>query len=237
MRIALDYITFSVIGLSAAFLGPALLEYSRVSSNSEAVYPIRMRMPGFSLVRINSAMVGANSSERVAKVSAVENSDLARVEAADQIRPPIQLPVGSFAASFGKIDPAPAARHGPRSFGSLLAVDYDLGAHIGSSAGMAVQSSKALAGTLDVRKRIRVGKAALAPIDVKVGSGANIYVNVAQLSSMLQTQGKVLKASTSADRDGRTDLDGFVSLDELRNNGFKVRYDATGDALVVESDV
>ncbi|MDZ4307006.1 hypothetical protein [Allopontixanthobacter sp.] len=136
----------------------------------------------------------------------------------------------SFAASFRNIGLTAPQPRGPRSLGDVLPVQYDLGTQTGSSAAMAVQSTRALAGTIDVRKQIRVGKAAAAPIDMKVGSGANLYVNVAQLSSMLKTQGKVLEAPSGSDPDG------FVSLDSLRNSGFKVRYDAAGDAIVIDGD-
>lgn len=231
MRLTFDYVTFSVIGLSAVFLSPILLQFSQAAIGSQTIYPVRLTLPGLSLAGV---VTGPGSSDLIdpAQGSAVnadpDMAEIAPPSAAISAKP---TRGGAFATSFGSYGPAASPARDPRSFGNVLAVHYDLGAHAGSAEGMSVQSPDALAGTIDVRKRIRVGKAAPTRIDVKVGSGANIYVNAAQLSSILETQGKVLKASSSAA------LDGFVSLDDLRSYGFKVRYDAVGDALVVDGDV
>jgi len=122
---------------------------------------------------------------------------------------------------------SPGENYQARNF---LAVKYDLGTATGTTSAMPVKSPGMLAGTIDIRKKIRVGETATTNIDVKLGSGANIYVNAAQLSSILEAQGKVLTAGSGAG------LDGFVSLDDLRSKGFNVRYDAAGDALIVDGE-
>ncbi len=93
-----------------------------------------------------------------------------------------------------------------------------------------MQSRGALSGTLDVQKPVQVGAAPPARIDVKIGSGANIYLNGAQLAALLSAQGRRLKSTAPIGKDG------FVSLDDLRSSGLKIRYDAAKDSLVVDGE-
>lgn len=231
MRLAFDNAILSAIGLSALCLVPISLQFVRMSAGSEGIYPIRMKLPQISLAGANSGEIASGSNNPAAESGKFSGSDAVQIEAAPEERPTVQKENGKFAAAFQDLGQTKSATRDARAFGNMLAIEYDLTALAGSSDGMHLQSSKALAGTMDVRKRIKVGKADPTRIDVKVGNGANIYLNAAQLSSMLQAQGKTLKATSA------TNPDGFVSLDDLRDNGFKVRYDATGDALIVDSDV
>jgi hypothetical protein len=230
MRLTIDYVTFSLIGLSTLCLSPIVLNLSELSIGSPAVYPIRLDLTRIPLARHNAVRATTYLADLVGEQPQNEGFDPPKFQLTFDRFPGKQMSAGTFDSSFPDIGSAEPVSPRPRAIGDLLAVQYDLGAHVSASAGMPVESSQALSGTIDVRKRIRVGKAEPTRIDVKVGSGANIYVNVAQLNSILEAQGKVLKAATAAD------YNGFVSLSDLRSNGFKVRYDAVGDALVVDSE-
>lgn len=237
MRINFDFFTFSIIGISALSLSPVLLQLHQGADSAAAFYPVRFDLSqipprqkvsaGRQTHIVSPAQAGQDAGP---PGSAPGESSLER-HAASQMGP-------SIAASPFQDDrpgtAGPRVLQSPgesRKSGNLLAVQFDLGAQAEPSAGVAIKPSSMLAGTIDVRKKIRVGKAAATNIDVKLGSGANIYVNAAQLSTILETQGKALQPGSEAE------LDGFVSLDDLRNRGFKVRYDATGDALIVDGDV
>jgi hypothetical protein len=230
MRLTLDYVTFSLIGLSALCLSPIVLNLSELLIGSPAVYPIRLDLTRIPLARPNAVRATTYLADLVAEKPQNENFNPPKLQLTFDRFPGKQMSAGTFDSSFADIGPAEPTLSKPWSVGDLLAVQYDLGAHVDAPAGMLVESSQALSGTIDVRKRIRVGKAEPTRIDVKLGSGANIYVNVAQLNSILEAQGKVLKTATAAGSDG------FISLSDLRSNGFKVRYDAVGDALVVDSE-
>mgnify|MGYP003120583643 CR=1 FL=1 len=129
---------------------------------------------------------------------------------------------------------ANSGKASPQRLGDVMPVEYDIGMATGAGGGGAsnitVQSARALAGTLDVRKPIRIGQGAPGRIDVKIGSGANIYLNGAQLASLMEAQGKALKVPAGMDENG------FVSVDDLRSTGLKIRYDAGRDALVVDGE-
>lgn len=140
--------------------------------------------------------------------------------------------------------PGNTGKANPQRLGDVMPVEYDIGTAIraggglgtgtgaggGGAGNITVQSARALAGTLDVRKPIRIGQGAPGRIDVKIGSGANIYLNGAQLASLMEAQGKALKVPAGMDENG------FVSVDDLRSTGLKIRYDAGRDALVVDGE-
>ena len=234
MRINFDFFTFSIIGISALSLSPVLLQLHQGADSAAAFYPVRFDLSQIPPRPTVSASRETPIGDPAEAGHSVEHPGSATNESSRHAA--IQMGPTMAASPFQDDRPGTA---GPRALqssgesrksGNLLAVQFDLGAQAEASAGV-VKPSSMLAGTIDVRKKIRVGKAAATNIDVKLGSGANIYVNAAQLSTILETQGKALQPGSEAE------LDGFVSLDDLRNRGFKVRYDATGDALIVDGDV
>lgn len=237
MRITFDFFTFSIIGISAISLSPVLLQLHHAKDSTANFYPVRFDLSEISPMQTTSASRDIQIGDRAEASDVVGNLGSATVESSLERHAASQMGPAMAASPFQDDRPNTAGTKGvqspgeSRGSGILLAVQFDLGAQAGSSAGVAIKPSRMLAGTIDVRKKIRVGKAAATKIDVKLGSGANIYVNAAQLSSILETQGKALQATSEAE------LDGFVSLDDLRSRGFKVRYDATGDALIVDGDV
>lgn len=231
MRLPFDYVTFSVVGLSAISLSTVFLQFAYFPVNADAFYPLRMNLTDIGGKQAGSASYASQSGGMAEDLATLGNADAPLIETPEFGLPERKFETGAFAAEFGDGGQIGTDSRITRSLGNVLAVNYDLSSQAGTSDGLSVQSSGSLAGTIDVRKRIRVGKAVPTRIDVKVGSGTNIYVNAAQLSLLLETQGKALQATSGAD------LEGFVSLDDLRSHGFKVRYDAVGDALVVDGDV
>lgn len=237
MRINFDFFTFSIIGISAISLSPALLQLHQEPDGTAAFYSVRIDLseisPRQTVFANRETHIGnpAEAGDGVEHLGSVTGESSLERHSASQMGP------AKAASPFEDHSSVAVGPKGVRSSGegretaNLLAVQFDLGAQAESTSGVAIKPSRMLAGTIDVRKKIRVGKAAATNIDVKLGSGANIYVNAAQLSSILETQGKALQPTSEEG------LDGFVSLDDLRNRGFKVRYDATGDALIVDGDV
>lgn len=237
MRITFEFFTVSIIGISAISLSPVLLQLHNAPDSTAAFYPVRFNLSEISAQQAFSASLDtqirnrAESSKVIEKLGSVTSESSLERHAATQMESALAASPFQVVKSGGAGPKGTQPSGESQKSGNLLAVQFDLGAQAHSSAGAAIKPSRMLAGTIDVRKKIRVGKAAATKIDVKLGSGANIYVNAAQLSSILDTQGKALQLASEAE------LDGFVSLDDLRSRGFKVRYDATGDALIVDGDV
>jgi hypothetical protein len=232
--VTFKFITFSIIAISVISLSPSLLQLRNAATSSSTFYPLRFSLSEISSRNTVSASPNARAHNEVKTDSAVESFASAIDEAPIGALAAKQKDAARTAAALPYSRPSHTGSNRLQSsgenqkFGNLIAVEYDLGAQAERSAGTVIKPSGMLAGTMDVRTEIRVGKASPTKIDLKLGNRANIYVNAAQLSSILEAQGKAFKATSGAGPDG------FVSLDDLRDKGFEVRYDAIGNALVLD---
>lgn len=229
MRISVDRTSVLVAVLVAAFLALMVAQVAWQQMAKDAGYPVRFALPQMSRSISFAEASLVQSRGAVVDVAAIHVAAEDQAGAADA-RPSItgvQSPAGALMRRPGVPNAQPGIKPG---FNGVMPVEYDIGASSGDGGGMTVQSAKALSGTLDVRKPIRIGQGAPARIDVKIGSGANIYLNGSQLAFLFEAQGKSLKAPVDMDADG------FVSVDDLRSSGLKIRYDAGKDALVVDGE-
>ncbi len=213
-------ITYAKVLLVPAFLGLAAVAVFARPGGGNVSYPIKFALPSTPIV-IDMGP-GAGLPKGPAQLALPQS-------AATEIQEGLQ-PDTAILSGIRPVRSLQGTSATMRPLGVELAVDYDMGAAAAGRGAVAVQPAKALAGTIDVRKPIRIGGGAPGKIDVKIGSGANIYLNGGQLASLYAAQGRAIKPPAGIDGDG------FVSLSELRGAGLKIRYDATGDALVIDGD-
>lgn len=234
MRISLDRSSVFVGLLVAAFLALMVAQVVWQQMAKDAGYPVRFALPHISRSISFAEASLVESRGGTVDIPAVEVSADELAQAADA-KPSItgvQSPAGALMRRPGVPNTQPGLNTSMKpGVNGVMPVEYDIGTAADNRSGMTVQSAKSLSGTLDVRKPIRIGQGAPARIDVKIGSGANIYLNGSQLASLFEAQGKSLKAPVDMDENG------FVSVDDLRSSGLKIRYDAGKDALVVDGDV
>ena len=209
-RLALGAVA-AVLVTATVVAGVRLLPFSRTAVSFQA-YPVRVALSQKIIIDLSDPIAPAsNGSGSAIDETAPAASDTPAAGGAGLTLPGAPPPIAATGAAMAMaaVQRPPVAPAPPRS-GAFLVSDFDLAA--GASSSKSVQLSKP----------VWLNGRSAGTVELRIGSASEVYVRRDDIAGLLD--GKV----PLPQGDG-----GFVTLDQLRDRGLDIRYNASRDVLAI----
>ncbi len=162
-----------------------------------------------------ASQIGANAGKQPI---AITDDDSAIKEAIKEQTAPSDSTVSSD-------EGADAALAGADATGGLAVIPSGFELTSTGSRNNSIESDNA--GNIEVRKSVYLGDAAIGTIPVTINPNAQLLLNSRDLRNLLSNQSGIGRRLNTLPEEG------LVSFERLRNSGIDLRYNPTGDRIIV----